>query len=293
MTTSSRNRWVAASSLLAALNLGMLATGCDEGMQADEFEDGGTGGKQDAAAGDPDAESPFADVPTNHPYYDEISLLFHEGIVAGSACGASKPCFRPEDHLKRYEAISALYSVLKRASIAGGNACQRAPFVADMADHPAKEAVEQAYCAGWINLDTDTPEGERQNGCTERDAERMGVDFESIQGETCFHPNAGLTRAQAYITIVKSLHLRGPGDADDDARWAPLAPEDEMTVCGSLGCGSMPDLSAEDRGYVVRAIEQDLLSEAVNIERSFEPDMLREDAAVAIAYALFFDSVSE
>ena len=182
MTESTGKRWVTESSLLAALSLGMLGTACDDGMQ-DGLEDGaGTGGKQDAAADDPDAEAPFADVPTNHPYYDEISVLFHEGIVVGSDCGGSKPCFRPGEHLERHEAISALYSVLERAGIADGNACQRAAFVADMQDHPARRAMEQAYCAGWIDLDTDTPEGEQQNGCTERDAQKMGVDFASIEG---------------------------------------------------------------------------------------------------------------
>lgn len=255
-----------------------LVAGCDEPVDGmdDEFM-GQDGGKADGAS------RGFSDVPSNHPFYDEIEALRAEGFVSGFTCtqadaqGLGLPldelptgaiCFRPEAPMKRAEAIAVLHGALVDAS-AKGTYCNRAPAISDMRGHWAETAVADAMCAGWI------PE------------------------QATFRPDEPVTLAGLYITLARANHLGAPSPADDASGWNPAALDDAtveraLSCDGSLGCiHDGLDLSDEDERYLAMAFERGLVPEEVRIKRSVAPAASRGEAAFAFAFAILFDAVTE
>lgn len=57
------------------------------------------------AEGEPEfdlpTESPFADVPTTHPFYKEIAWMYEEGLSTGTPQKSGKPLFKPKAPIKR------------------------------------------------------------------------------------------------------------------------------------------------------------------------------------------------
>ena len=92
----------------------------------------------------PPRTSPFADVPTGHPFYTEIAWLAAEGISTGTVT-SSGAWFKPGDAVSREAMAAFLY---RAAGEPGFSVPSRSPFVDVATSHPFYRAIAWMRSAG-------------------------------------------------------------------------------------------------------------------------------------------------
>lgn len=99
----------------------------------------------------PDAKSPFADVPTNHPFYKEISWLAETGVSTGWTSG-NRHEFRPSSPITR-DAMAAFLKRLLGDALPATTMPPTSPFTDVATDSPFYAEIswlsQKGISTGW------------------------------------------------------------------------------------------------------------------------------------------------